>query len=55
MFVFGWPILRNLGTLAEQNFSRQIMKIWGSFARSGRPNISDLPIDFTVSQISLVI
>jgi len=23
------------------------MKIWGSFAQSGRPRISDLPIDFT--------
>ena len=55
MFVFGWPILQNLGTEDEKSFSEQMMKIWGSFAADGKPGISDVNANFTVFILNLFV
>ena len=42
MFVFGWPILEDIGTEAEKDFSIQMMKVWASFAKNGKPGVEGL-------------
>ena len=42
MFVFGWPLLEDLGTEEEKAFSVQMMKLWASFAKNGRPGVEGL-------------